>query len=133
MKPALTTCLVVLLAVLVGPALSRAETAEPIAPLKGTWACETINGTPPQGGMQMTMTFLTDKLLRVEVTVGKEKEDKGVQYKATDNGKRAGDLTFFYDPQGNPEGSPAKWEVKADKKLYITNEGGDVLCFKKAQ
>lgn len=127
MKPIITplSLVAILVAWLFAPVAVQAEPGDAIDPLKGAWVAETFNSKPPPNGMKMTMTFITDALIDMEIIVGDEKEKKSVQYTATQDGK----ITFFYNREAEPEGSKATWEIKADKKLYITNEQNEILVF----
>lgn len=123
MKRHATVLSLFVLALLLGPITAQAD--KPLEPLKGKWVAQTFNGKPPPNGMTLTMTFLDDKVVGIEVIAGDEVERTEVKYKATAEGS----LILYYDEENDPEGTKATWEVKADKKLYINNDDGDKLIF----
>ncbi len=113
-------CLFVLL-MLFTPATAHA--GEAIEALKGAWVVETSNGDPPPEGVKMVMTFVDDETLRIVATFEDKREKKDIKYSATEDGE----ITMFPEPKENPDGEKATWEVRDDKKLYLTNEEGEVL------
>lgn len=115
-----------LVLMLATPQQLLADQTPPIEPLKGAWTAVSFNGEPPEGGMKMTMTFLTDKVVGIEVKVEDKQERVEVEYTATADGK----ITFYYDKEKDPEGTKAAWKILDDKSLQITNDGGDVIIFK---
>ncbi|MFN3166683.1 MAG: hypothetical protein ACE37H_06420 [Phycisphaeraceae bacterium] len=124
MKPKQTLGLLALCLALWVPA-TKATAGEAIEALKGSWTAETFDGEAPPAGMTMVMTFVDDATLRMEVTFNGETEKEEIKYTATENG----DITIFPDPEENPAGEKATWEVKADKKLYIKTAEGETLVF----
>lgn len=109
---------------LVAPALS-ASAGEALEALKGAWVAETFDGEAPPEGVKMVMTFVDDATLRMDVTFNGENERQEIKYTATADGN----ITIFPEPDQNPEGEKATWEVKADKKLYIKTAEGEQLVF----
>jgi len=105
---------------------TQAKAGEAIEALKGAWTAETFDGEAPPQGMKMVMTFVDSDTLRMEVTAGGETHKEEIKYAATKDGQ----ITIYPDPN-NPAGEPGKWEVKADKKLYITTEEGEVMILKR--
>lgn len=133
MKRSLTTILLVAITALLAPS-AMAQNEKPLEPLAGAWVAESFNGKAPPKGMTMTMVFLDAKYIGMEITIKAKNPDEKdkverteVEYEATADGG----LILYYDKEAKPEGDKAKWEVKADKKLYITNETGEVLVFRK--
>jgi len=112
------------LAMLLMPATAQAD--EAIESLKGAWTAESFNGEAPPPGMKMVMTFVDSDTLRMEVTAGGETHKQEMKYAATEDGQ----ITLYPDPN-NPAGEQGKWEVKADKKLYITSDEGEVMILKR--
>ncbi|MFN3166684.1 MAG: hypothetical protein ACE37H_06425 [Phycisphaeraceae bacterium] len=118
------TCLLAL-ALLLLPATAQA--GEAIEPLRGAWTAESFNGEAPPEGMKMVLTFVNDSTMRMEMTFAGETHKEEVKYTATKDGK----ITVFAEPDTKPEGEEAKWEIKADKKLYITSAEGEVMILKR--
>lgn len=116
-----TLAMFVAIALLLAPAAAQA--AEALPQLKGAWVAESYNGEAPDEDMKITMTFVDDKTLRMEITAGGETDKEEVKYTATADGK----MTIY--PEESPEGENAKWKVGDDKKLHITTDEGEVLIF----
>jgi hypothetical protein len=113
------------LAMLLMPATARA--GEAIEALKGAWTAESFDGEAPPEGMKMVLTFVDDSTMRMEMTFAGETHKEEIKYTATKDGK----LTVYPEPDTEPEGEEAKWQVKADKKLYITSDEGEVMILKR--
>jgi hypothetical protein len=125
MKPTAPLIVLFALAMLLMPATARA--GEAIEALKGAWTAESFDGEAPPEGMKMVLTFVDDSTMRMEMTFAGETHKEEVKYAATKDGK----LTIYADPDTKPEGEEAKWQVKADKKLYITGTEGEVMILKR--
>ena len=113
------------LALLLAPATARA--GEAIEALKGTWVAESFDGEPAPEGVKMVLTFVDDATLRMEVTLGGETQKQEIKYAATADGK----ITLYPEPDTAPEGEKATWQVKDDKKLYLTNDQNEVMVLKR--
>lgn len=106
---------------------THAQAGEAIEALKGAWTAESFDGEAAPEGMKMVLTFVDDAIMRVEITFGGETEKQEIKYTATADGK----ITIFPDPDNEPKGEEAKWEVKDDKKLHITSAEGEVMVLKR--
>lgn len=120
MKPLNVT--LVMLCMLLAPASALAGEALP--ELKGSWVAETLDGKPPQPGMKMVMTFIDDSKLQLEATFQGETRKEEVKYSATKDGT----IIIYPDPDTNPDGEKATWQIK-DKKLHIKTSDGESLVF----
>lgn len=114
-----------LLTLLVGP--TDAQAGEAIEELKGAWVAESFDGEALPPGMSITMTFVDDSTLKLKMSFNGESEEEEFKYKAD----KDGNITVYDEPEENPEGEKAKWEVKADKKLYIKGEEGETMILKR--
>ena len=99
-------------------AASTASAGEAIEALRGKWLIESFGEEPTPPNMKFEMEFVDDDTLKMTITFGEESQVEEVRYQATADGK----ITVY--PPETPEGEEATWEVKADKKLYITAEEG---------
>lgn len=106
----------------------HAHAGEALPELKGAWLAEKMDGNPPPPGVKMVMTFVDDAELKMEVTFQGETQLETVKYKATKDGS----ITIYPEPETNPEGESAKWEIK-EKKLHLTTAEGESLIFKRPE
>ncbi len=118
-----STTLASLSALLLLLVAATAQAGEAIESLKGAWVVELSKGAPPPEGVAIVMTFVDDDTLSIEATFKDKTEKKDIKYTATADGK----ITLFPEPETEPEGEKANWQVKDDKKLYLTNEDGEEL------
>lgn len=105
-----------------------AMAGEALPELKGSWLAESLDGEAPPPGVSMKMTFIDDAKLKMEVTFQGETKLEEVKYEATKEGK----ITIYPEPDTNPAGEKATWEIK-DKKLVLTTEDNEVLIFKRPE
>lgn len=113
------------LALLLGP--TQAEAGDALEELKGAWLVESFDGEAPPQGVSMVITFVDDSTMQMEMTFGSETKKEEIKYSATKDGK----ITVYPEPETEPEGETGTWEVKADKKLYITADDGVMLLKRK--
>lgn len=116
--------LMLVLVILLGPATVLAGEALP--QLKGAWDAESLNDKPPEPGVTMTMTFVDDDTIAMEVTFEGETQKEEIRYTATEDGK----MTIYPEPDTNPKGEKATWKI-VDKKLHLTTAENEVLIFKR--
>ena len=123
MKSLATTPLILALLMLLTPASAFAD--EPIEPLRGSWRAEQLGDTVPPANVLMYITFIDHENLKMDIIAEEGTEQQFMRYTATAEGA----ITFYPEPDTNPDGEAYTWAFDDDGKLVMTDEDDEQLIF----